>query len=280
MTTGMNEGRAIHLWRKRVNPSEIDRYEQALRERAGDRLAIISHRDRKQILFEIACISRTEACNFRKSLGGSIKLVPRGWLQRSLRALKSKPLKIANRDLMIPAGAAFGTGEHATTAMALQFLERLTRKSNSGWSALDLGTGSGILALAAKRLGAGRVVGIDIDPNSISTAKQNEGLNKIDGVKFQIADARCWKFPRKIHVVTANLFSELLIELLPKLKRNRWLILSGILRNQEREVVRALRRNKIGIVKLRRRGKWIAILANCSTTDLRKIDAAATFQRL
>lgn len=277
----MNEGRAIYLWHKRVNPSEIDRYEQALRDdRAGDRLAIISQRDRKQILFEIACISRTEACNFRKSFGGSIKRVPRGWLQRSLRALKSKPLKIANRDLMIPAGAAFGTGEHATTAMSLQFLERLTRKSNSGWSALDLGTGSGILALAAKRLGAGRVVGIDIDPNSISTAKRNAGLNKIDGVTFQIADARRWKFPRKIDVVAANLFSELLIELLPKLKRNRWLILSGILRNQEREVVRALRRNKIGIVKLRRRGKWVAILANCRTADLRKTDAAATFQRL
>src|SRR5207244_8103824 len=59
--------------------------------------------------------------------------------------------------LVIPASAAFGTGGHATTAMSLRLLERLTRKWEKGWSLADLGTGSGILALAAKRFGAGRV---------------------------------------------------------------------------------------------------------------------------
>ena len=77
------------------------------------------------------------------------------------------------RLLVIPASAAFGAGEHATTAMSLRLLERLTREWKNSWSLADLGTGSGILALAAKRFGAGRLVGIDIDPKAISIAKAN-----------------------------------------------------------------------------------------------------------
>src|SRR4029077_14721011 len=84
--------------------------------------------------------------------------------------------------LVIPAGVAFGTGEHATTAMSLRLLEQLTRGWRAGWSLVDLGTGSGILALAAKKLGAGEVVGIDIDAIAISTARSNSCVNKLRGV--------------------------------------------------------------------------------------------------
>jgi len=126
---------------------------------------------------------------------------------------------------------------------------------------VDLGTGSGILALAAKILGATRVIGIDNDPIAISTAKQNARLNKIRGVSFRVGDVRNCKFTRQLDLVTANLFSELLVETLPKIRTARWLILSGILRSQERSVGRALTRNRIEIVEVRRRGKWVAILA-------------------
>ena len=162
--------------------------------------------------------------------------------------------------LVLPAGTAFGTGEHATTAMSLRLLEQVTRGWTPGWSLVDLGSGTGILALAAKCFGAKSVIGIDVDPVAIATAKENARLNKVDDLDFHLADVRRWNFPRKIDIVTANLFSELLIEVLPKLKRSRWLILSGVLRGQEKELVRALRRNKIDIVQVRRRGKWIAIL--------------------
>lgn len=145
--------------------------------------------------------------------------------------------------------------------MSLRILEQLTRQRSAGWSIVDLGTGSGIFALAAKRFGARRVVGIDIDPVAISTAKANARLNKIDNIDFRVGDLRRWKPARKIDIVIANLFSELLIEILPKLKRSRWLILSGVLRAQEKEFVRDLRRNQIDIVELRRGGKWIAVLA-------------------
>ena len=164
--------------------------------------------------------------------------------------------------LVIPASAAFGTGEHATTALSLRLLERLSRKWEKGWSLADLGTGSGILALAAKRFGAGRVIGIDIDPKAISIAKANARLNKIDKTDFQLGDVRRWKPGAGWDVIAANLYSKLLIEILPKLTRNDWLILSGVLRSQEDELFRVLQRNNMGITSVKRRGKWIAVSAN------------------
>jgi len=134
------------------------------------------------------------------------------------------------------------------------------RRVRSPELVVDLGTGSGILALAARLLGAQRVVGIDNDPTAISTAKANARLNQIGDVEFRVGDVRRWKSSRKVDIVTANLFSGLLIEILPRLKAARWIILSGILQNQKRDVTRALRRHKIDIVQVRRRGKWVAIL--------------------
>jgi ribosomal protein L11 methyltransferase len=163
--------------------------------------------------------------------------------------------------------------------MSLRLLEELTRHWKHGWSAMDLGTGSGILALAASRLGAGHVVGVDTDPAAIAIAKSNARLNKVRGATFQLADVCNWKSARKANVITANLYSDLLIEILPKLRRGLWLILSGILRCQVAEFAGALRRNKIEIVRIRRRGKWIAILAGCTGALRTQERVAAKFLR-
>jgi len=163
--------------------------------------------------------------------------------------------------LVIPASLAFGTGEHATTAMSLRFLEQLTRRWNPGWSLVDLGTGSGILALTAKYFGAGRVIGIDNDPAAISVAKSNARLSKIRGATFQLGDVQRWNPAQKTDLITANLYSNLLIEILPKLRGGGWLILSGILRSQKHEFVRALQRNQLDVIDMKRRGKWMAFLA-------------------
>jgi ribosomal protein L11 methyltransferase len=163
--------------------------------------------------------------------------------------------------LVIPASLAFGTGEHATTAMSLRFLEQVTRRWKRGWSLADLGTGSGILALAAKYFGAGLVIGVDNDPAAISMAKSNARLNKIRGATFQLGDVHRWNPAQKTDVITANLYSDLLTEILPKLRGGGWLILSGILRSQKHEFVRALQRNRFDVVDMKRRGKWMAFLA-------------------
>ena len=185
-----------------------------------------------------------------------------------LRTRQRKSGHIGPSHIVIPAGAAFGTGDHATTAMSLRLLEEVSRKLKPGWSLVDLGTGSGILALAAKRFDAQRVIAMDNDAQAIATARENARMNSIDHVYFRIGDVRRWRSARKVDIVTANLFSELLIEILPKLKRslkhNGRMILSGVLRTQERELRRALRSQKVDIMKVRRRGKWVAMLANCS----------------
>lgn len=277
----------MFVWRKRASAVWLAANEVALYEIAGQRLAIISRLGRTTAIAEIAGNSRRALEKIRSRFGGTIEKWPRDWLKEFSRLQKSEPIKIGNRltiyrsvtsenrsrnknrSLLIPAGAAFGTGEHATTAMSLRLLERCTRF----WGAqagslrspepertlLDLGTGSGILALAAARFGAKRVTAIDHDPVAIATAKANARRNKLDNIDFRVADVRRWQHRRRIQIITANLFSELLIEIAPKLKGAQWLILSGILREQEAEFVRALKRNGIAIVETRCRGKWIAM---------------------
>lgn len=272
----------MYLWRKIAEPRWLSARENILQARSGGRLAIISRPGRKRQQLEIACTSRNDSRKLVEEFGGRTEKLPRNWLKRFACLHRSKPLKVGKRLviagkidfqtpkafvlkkrrlLVIPASAAFGTGEHATTAMSLRLLERLTREWKNRWSLGDLGTGSGILALAAKRFGAERVVGIDVDPKAISVAKVNARLNKIDNVDFKLGDLRKWKSWAGRDIVAANLYSELLIEILPKLKRSNWLILSGVLRIHENKFFHALRRNKIEVVKVNRRGKWIAVLA-------------------
>jgi len=298
----------MFVWRKRASAVWLAANEAPLCEIGGHRLAVISRPDRKSAIAEITGSSRRNLAKIRSRFGGTIEKLPRDWLKEFSRSQKSEPIKIGNRltiyrsvasknrsrnknkGLLIPASAAFGIGEHATTAMSLRLLERCTRfwgaqaatlqppaacrrrsltKGSAGslhspekeWTLLDLGTGSGILALAAARFGAKRVIAIDDDPVAIATARENARRNKLDNIDFRVADVRQWPFPPRIEIITANLFSELLIEILPKLKRAQRLILSGILRDQEAQLVRALKRNGIVIVEMRRRGKWIAILA-------------------
>ena len=251
----------MYLWRRLAGREWLIANEERLRSRAGDQLTIIEEPTKKRLELEVACKSAAECRELAAEFGGHIKKLPRDWLKLVLSKQKTKPIKIGDRQLIIPAGTAFGTGAHATTAMSLRLLEHVTRKWKPGWSIVDLGTGSGILALAARCFGAKRIVAIDIDPMAISTAKENARFNKIANVNFQLGDMRRWKFPRKIDIIIANLFSELLIGIVPKLRRTKWLIVSGILRGQEKDLLRALRANKIGIVDRRYRGKWIAILA-------------------
>jgi ribosomal protein L11 methyltransferase len=284
----------MYLWQRRATSQWWIENEQLLRDCAGAKLALISQPNRKRLQIEVASASWQEVRALARESGGRIVKLPDDWLERFARQHKTKPLKIGNKRLIMPAGAAFGTGEHATTAMCLRMLDRVfccweahgpsraacgtspqssattsesrgrdrprARRARFPEFAVDLGTGSGVLALAARLLGAKRVVGIDNDPVAISIAKQNAQLNKIDNVDFRVVDVRSWELPGNIDIVTANLFSELLIEILPRLRYAAWLIISGILRSHERELTRALKRQKMDIIDVLRHGKWLAIL--------------------
>ena len=298
----------MFLWSKDASPGWLQQHETNLIARFGNALAIIERPSHKRSRLEVACKSREQARELVNNFGGRLETLPRDWLKRVAQDQRAKPLRIGTRlvidrlpssrsggfsgscrtgaiwrssflggrakrpvYLVIPAGRAFGTGEHATTGMSLRMLEQITRKMRPGWAAVDLGTGSGILALASKRFGAGRVLAIDVDPTAISTARANARFNKLGGIDFRVADVRKWRPTVKFNIIIANLFSELLIDILPRLAANLahdgQLIVSGVLRKQKRELIQALRLNKISVGEVRRRGKWIAILAKHSTTS-------------
>jgi ribosomal protein L11 methyltransferase len=271
----------VYRWRKRAELNWVKAHEDLLQAHAHGQLVIVRRPERKRLELEIICSLRSDSSALRNEFGGRVEALPRNWLQRFGRG-DSKPIKIGNRliisnvgrplasrlsrhkgrsHIIIPASLAFGTGEHATTAMSLRLLEQLTRCWKPGWSLADLGTGSGILALAAKRFGAGQVIGIDNDPTAISVAKSNARLNKIRGAIFQLGDVHKWNPAEKTDVITANLYSDLLTEILPKLRGGRWVILSGILRSQQDELVRALQRKHFDIISTKHRGKWMAFVA-------------------
>ena len=267
--------RIFWLWQRPASAAWLELNQMGLEEIAASKLVIISRPLRARLLLQVACEKRTLATRLLRRFGGRIEKLP-----RNLQAQSAHPpiriggrLEIVSRfsrspekrslQLVIPAAGAFGTGEHATTAMSLRLLEERTRKFPRGWRLLDAGTGSGILALAARKLGAGEALGLDDDPRAIATARQNTRLNRIGRVEFCVADLLRFKPKARYEIVTANLFSDLLIAALPVFRRalrpDGWLILSGILRAQADEVIAALLRAGWTIEKRRRRGKWVAL---------------------
>lgn len=162
--------------------------------------------------------------------------------------LTISPRVTASSDvIVITPSMGFGTGHHATTRLCLAALQTLDL---SNASVLDVGTGSGVLAIAADRLGAARTLGIDHDQDAVQAARENLALNPTAGhVSFAVADLRTTALPRA-GVVTANLTGALLIEtaadLLGAVEDRGALIVSGLLASERDEVVGALRRDKKG----------------------------------
>jgi ribosomal protein L11 methyltransferase len=136
--------------------------------------------------------------------------------------------------LILDPGMAFGTGSHPTTRLCLEWLER---KVSAQCSLLDYGCGSGILAIAAARLGAGRVAGVDIDPQAVEAAYANAERN---GVTALFADS-AQPVAGEYDLVVANILSNPLRVLAPAIcahvRSGGQLALSGILREQAEEII-------------------------------------------
>lgn len=137
-------------------------------------------------------------------------------------------------NLILDPGMAFGTGSHPTTRLCLEWLERHVEE---GATLLDYGCGSGILAIAAARLGAGRVAGVDIDPQAVEAARANAERN---GVTALFADST-QPVAGEYDLVVANILSNPLRVLAPAIcahvRSGGRLALSGILREQADEII-------------------------------------------
>ena len=162
----------------------------------------------------------------------------------------------------IDPGMAFGTGNHPTTQLCLMALQDCIRGAPS---ILDVGTGSGILAIAAARLGAARVVGLDIDSVAVEAARANvERLGLGDVVHIELADGPV-AFDGAADLVVANIIANTIIamsgDLRASLRPGGKLIASGIILDRLAEVRSALESAGLRILEERRDGEWVAIIS-------------------
>jgi ribosomal protein L11 methyltransferase len=158
-------------------------------------------------------------------------------VQRQIANLESRTPRPGAIALVIVPSMGFGTGHHATTRLCLAALQAIPL---ANLVVLDVGTGSGVLAIAADRLGAARAVGIDSDPDAIQSARESLALNPaVTGVRFETADLLAMPLPMA-DVVTANLTGALLIRsapaLLAALGAGGTLILGGLLAHERDDV--------------------------------------------
>jgi len=164
--------------------------------------------------------------------------------------------------IQIDPGMAFGTGTHETTRLCLEAIER----DWHGGSLLDVGTGTGILAIAAALLAPGsRVVAIDIDPQAVEVARENLAVNGVSSsIELREGQPRNLA-PQEFGVIVANLTAEVIVDLLADLARclapGGWMILSGILTELAEDVERALGACGFKVTERREAAEWCALVA-------------------
>jgi len=161
--------------------------------------------------------------------------------------------------IRIDPGQAFGTGTHETTQLTIEALERWVEPDQL---ILDVGTGSGILAIASRLLGAKKVIACDVDPVAVQVARANIERNGEDGI---------WTFcgsldavnKDSVHLAIANLTADLVLDLLPEfdrvLKRHGIAILSGILLDHSDEIRETIGRFHFTIYEELTRGQWLTL---------------------
>ncbi len=169
--------------------------------------------------------------------------------------------------LLIDAGLAFGTGRHATTKGCLLALARLARGRRIR-KVLDLGCGTGILAIAAARLGIGAVLAADSDPAAIVVARENAALNGVaDRVRVVKSDGFRSKILQRsapFDLILANILARPLMRLAPSVARylapKGAVVLSGLMTEQEDEVQAAYRRHGLRCLDSRRDDDWSVLI--------------------
>ena len=199
------------------------------------------------------------------------------WITRSNRALSPfhagrfyitphKPARRGHNTLFVPAGLAFGTGAHETTHGCLRLIDRVMRN----WTparAIDVGCGTGILAMAMVKAGARDVMASDNDPDAVTVTRDNRALNRIPKAAIRTCLAAGFRHPAlagTYDLIVANILARPLVELAPEIERHLApggrVILSGLLVRQEREVLAAY--SLVGLYRRQhcRLGEWSALL--------------------
>lgn len=163
----------------------------------------------------------------------------------------------------IDPGRAFGTGTHPTTSFCIKLMEENIK---TGDRVIDVGTGSGILMVAAEKLGAGEIIGTDIDATAVEVAMENLELNKVDTEKARAYAGDLVSIVKddKFDVVVANILADVLLILLKDIsrvaKKGGLVIFSGIIEDKLEEMKRAIENVGLEILEVKADKEWRAIL--------------------
>jgi ribosomal protein L11 methyltransferase len=160
--------------------------------------------------------------------------------------------------IVIEPKMAFGTGDHPTTSLCLAAVDAYLA-SHPGASVLDVGTGTGVLAIAAKKLGAGHVVGTDNDPTSVELAHENAAVNGTPDL--ELSGKELTQVKGTFELVVANILANTLIALAPLIapKVKDRLVLSGVLAPQKAEVEAAYRAQGLSPEPGAAQGEWVRL---------------------
>lgn len=175
------------------------------------------------------------------------------------------PLMSGDLIIRIDPGMAFGTGGHETTRLCLELLESVMESGPllTVPSLLDLGTGSGILAMAADLLGAGRILALDIDPDAVTVARDNFTVNNMSD-RIESGTDPLESLTENFDIILANILAEELVRLAPfltaRVQIGGSLILSGILSEKEELVRSGFASQPLKYVQTVYSGEWVAML--------------------
>lgn len=219
----------------------------------------------------LALAVKALGCNLPEVLGSN-EVENADWVR--ITQAQFQPVRVSDRLWIVPTwhelpndqavnirldpGVAFGTGSHPTTHLCLKWIDENIRPTDD---LLDYGCGTGILAIAAKRLGAKRVVGTDIDPQAVEAARDNAKMNEAEADFRLPADMSEGQFDVVVANILANPLKLLAPALLGRVKQGGALVLSGVLARQAEEVI-AVYRQTDPAVKLavwKEEDGWVAI---------------------
>ncbi|MCY6484256.1 50S ribosomal protein L11 methyltransferase [Clostridium aestuarii] len=161
-------------------------------------------------------------------------------------------------------GMAFGTGTHETTRLCIKALEKYVKEDSI---VFDIGTGSGILAIAASKLNAKKVVGVDLDPVAVDVAKENVKLNNIDNIdNIEILYGNLMEvIDGKANIVVANILADVIKLLAEDVKKfivdDGYFIASGIILDRKQDVMDKLKKCGFNIEEVNIDGEWCCIIA-------------------
>jgi ribosomal protein L11 methyltransferase len=277
----------MFVWSKRAAATSLEEWEDRFQGVEESHFVISGTPNQPTIRLEVYCQTQKEAETIRKQWGGAVKkLKIQNWA--ALAPPPPGPIKIRNRLIIVaqrekkeleklrkqhpgrelisvPPDMAFGTGHHATTATVLRFVvdvaEKWQRESRP-WTVLDLGCGSAILGIAARKLGAESVWGCDFDAQAVRVARENAVANQTDDLTLEVADVLKWKPEIRYDLVIANIFANILNSIFPKLVRSvkpdGIVMISGILHTQAEECLAAGRAAGLQFDRVVKKGRWVS----------------------